>query len=49
MERFMLVLVALFLLVAWGSLIYGCEECEAKGGIYAKTFGGVYKCIEPNK
>lgn len=49
MERFIYVLGVLVLLVVWGSLIYGCEECEAKGGIYAKTLMGTYKCIEPNK
>jgi hypothetical protein len=46
LERWGITLGTIFVIVVYGSLIVSCNDCEGRGGIYARTFGGGYECIE---
>jgi hypothetical protein len=47
MYKVLAVLLILLLIGIWGSIINGCVECHSRGGTYAKTMMGTYRCFEP--
>lgn len=46
LNRWGITLGIIFLIIVYGYLIMSCNDCESRGGIYAKTFDGGYECIE---
>lgn len=46
LNRWGITLGIIFLIIVYGYTITSCNDCESNGGVYAKTFGGGYECIE---
>lgn len=48
-ETIFYILSAIILIVGWGIIAHGCQECESRGGLYVKKVFGGYTCIEATK